>query len=89
MKNLFSKYVNAEYYRTKRHSLRDWLLSLLCFLAKLINWIPYQLQLIGMKNPITHWLLDKIGIDLLASIPFLHLHIFQNYTADKKRRIIT
>lgn len=77
----------AEYYRTRRPPFRDWLLAHAPFLAKLIKWIPYQLQLIGMKNSITRWLLDKIGIDRRASIPFFAPTYFPKlYSKYKKKQ---
>lgn len=59
----------AEYSLTHRPRLRDWILSHAPLLAKLTTFVPYKLQSMAVNNPITRWILDKIGIDARAYIP--------------------
>ena len=58
----------AKLYKTKRHSPLDWLLSHSDQLSKLASPIA-PLSNFGMANPITKWILKKIGITDTMSLP--------------------
>lgn len=59
----------AEQCRKKSPGLRDWILAHGELQAKLLQMIPAALKNYGMLNPLTRFILDKLGIDKRAPLP--------------------
>lgn len=59
----------AEYCRKHGASLRDWVLAHGELQARLLRIIPAALKNFGMLNPVTRYLLDRLGIDRRAPLP--------------------
>lgn len=59
----------AEHSKKYGSSLRDWVLAHGELQAKLLQLIPAPLKNFGMLNPVTRYVLDKLGIDKRAPLP--------------------
>ena len=58
----------AKQYKNKRHSLLDWMLSHAEIMAKLASPVA-PLANFGMANPISKWVLKKIGLTDMMKLP--------------------
>ena len=65
----FNMMARADYCRTHKPALRDWVLGHGELLAKLLRPLPAGLKNFGMLNPLTRKVLDKIGIAAEAPLP--------------------
>ena len=66
----------ARYCRQHTPPLRDWILAHGHLLAGLTGWAPNALLRLGMTNPLTRLILDKMGIDRRAPMPVFARHSF-------------
>ena len=68
------------------HKLREWILSHGGMLADMFKYIPAGLKNLGMHNPISRFILSKIGISRKALMPKFSKHFRLAYKSYKQKK---